>query len=76
MSGRLSYATLLALTLGLAPFYPEPHVWKQLVNIASGRFTEPLDWFDLLLHGAPWIWLFIELFRRFGQSRFSERTDL
>lgn len=75
MTGRLFYAALLALTLGLAPFYPEPHVWKQLANIVTGRFTEPLDWFDLLLHGFPWVWLLIEIMRRFGQTRYPERTD-
>lgn len=44
-----------SLTLGLAPFYPHAHVWKQLVNLARGTLTEPLDIFDLVMHGAPWV---------------------
>lgn len=50
-------ATLVALTLGLAPFTPEPHVWEKLRMLASGMLVKPLDWFDLLLHGAPWLLL-------------------
>ena len=54
---------LLCLTLGLAPFYPEPHIWgklKWLLGGAEGML--PMDWFDLLLHGSPFIlliWLII-----------------
>lgn len=50
--------TISALTLGLAPFSPEPHVWEKLKWIWRG--TEGMvwyDWFDLLLHGTPWILL-------------------
>ena len=48
---------IASLTLGLAPFVPEPHIYKQFLNIANGTFTKPMDWFDLVLHGAPWVWL-------------------
>lgn len=54
---KIIYPLIASLTLGLAPFFPEPHIWKQILNIANGTFTEPLDWFDLAMHGAPWIWL-------------------
>jgi hypothetical protein len=43
------------LTLGLAPYYPHAHVWKQLVNVWHGTLTEPLDQLDLVMHGAPWV---------------------
>ncbi len=45
---------LLCLTLGLAPFAP-PHLWEKLRMLAQGRLVRPLDWFDLLLHAAPWV---------------------
>lgn len=54
---NLSLWALASVTLGLAPFVPEPHIWKQIKNIANGRFTELIDWFDLLMHGAPWLLL-------------------
>ncbi|MGY0393127.1 hypothetical protein ACW5R3_11300 [Bizionia sp. KMM 8389] len=47
---------LLCLTLGLAPFFPEPHVWgklKWVLGGANGMLV--MDWFDLLLHGFPFI---------------------
>ncbi|HNF85999.1 MAG TPA: RND transporter [bacterium] len=61
---KIIYPLLASLTLGLAPFFPEPHIWKQIVNIANGTFTEPLDWFDLAMHGAPWIWLIYALVKQ------------
>lgn len=47
-------AIIASLTLGLAPFTPEPHIWKQIMNIYLGRPMAAIDWFDLLMHGAPW----------------------
>ena len=49
------------LTLGLAPFMPEPHLWEKLKMLTSGELTKPVDIFDLLLHGTPWILLIIKL---------------
>lgn len=57
---RLVLSLIAALTLGLAPYLPEPHIWKQIVNISRGAFAEPVDWFDLALHGAPWMWFVFE----------------
>jgi len=49
---------LLCLTLGLAPFFPEPHIWGKLQWIAGGAKGMQLkDWFDVLLHGFPWVLL-------------------
>lgn len=58
----LSILIVLCLTLGLAPFTPEPHLWEKLKMLASGGLTEPLDIFNLLLHGTPWLLLIIKLF--------------
>ena len=51
-----SLVLLLCLTLGLAPFAP-PHLWEKLRMLAAGRLSEPVDWLDLLFHGAPWLLL-------------------
>ena len=48
----------LCLTLGLAPFLPEPHIWGKLRWVGGGaRGMGAMDWFDLLLHGLPWLLL-------------------
>jgi hypothetical protein len=44
----------LCLTLGLAPYAP-PHLFEKLGLLARGQLRRPLDWFDLLLHAAPWL---------------------
>ncbi|WP_271424478.1 hypothetical protein [Aequorivita sinensis] len=50
---------LLCLTLGLAPFMPEPHLWGKLKWIAGGaNGMQVADWFDVLFHGFPFILLF------------------
>ncbi len=46
---------ILCLTLGLAPFTPEPHIFEKLRMLAAGTLTRPVDIFDLLFHAAPWI---------------------
>ena len=51
-----SVVILACLTLGLAPFTP-PHVWEKLQMLAAGALTRPLDIFDLVMHGTPWILL-------------------
>ena len=47
---------VVCLTLGLAPFNP-PHIVEKLQMLFKGRLVRPLDWFDLFLHGIPWILL-------------------
>ena len=59
---NLSYPMLVlfCLTLGLAPFTPEPHVWEKLKMLFSGELSAPIDWFDLVLHGFPWALLVLK----------------
>jgi len=59
----LPYSVLivLCLTLGLAPFTPEPHVWEKMKLLAAGELTAPIDVFDLLMHGLPFVLLFIKV---------------
>ena len=49
------------MTLGLAPFLPEPHLWEKLEMLFSGTLVRPVDIFDLLLHGFPFILLGLKL---------------
>ena len=50
---------LISLTLGLAPFYPEPHIIGKVKWLIGGAVgMQPMDWFDLLLHASPWVLLF------------------
>jgi hypothetical protein len=50
---------LACLTLGLAPFAP-PHIWEKLQMLVKGRLVRPIDWFDLVLHGTPWVLLILK----------------
>ncbi|MBK8290215.1 MAG: hypothetical protein IPK96_03870 [Flammeovirgaceae bacterium] len=52
------FLIMFCLTLGLAPFFPEPHIWGKLKWIAGGSVgMQPMDWFDTLFHGLPWLLL-------------------
>ncbi|TBR17986.1 RND transporter [bacterium] len=59
---RLPWTLTIAacLTLGLAPFTPEPHVVEKLRMLLGGRLRKPLDIFDLLMHGTPWALLLLK----------------
>ena len=57
----LSLLVVLCLTLGLAPFTPLPHLLEKLKMLVSGELVEPIDIFDLLLHGSPWMLLSLKL---------------
>ena len=55
---------IASLTLGLAPFNP-PHIWGKIQWILGGNAfsgqdaMQGQDWFDVLLHGTPWVLLLI-----------------
>lgn len=50
---------IACLTLGLAPFAP-PHIWEKLQMLTRGQLVRPIDWFDLVLHAAPWVLLILK----------------
>ena len=50
---------IACLTLGLAPFSP-PHIWEKLQMLSRGQLVRPIDWFDLVLHGLPWVLLILK----------------
>ncbi|MDO6605052.1 hypothetical protein [Arenibacter palladensis] len=49
---------LLCLILGLAPYFPEPHILGKVKWILGGAAgMKPMDWFDVVLHGFPFVLL-------------------
>jgi hypothetical protein len=50
-----TYVIIACLTLGLAPFFPEPHIWEKLRMLFSGSLVRPIDIFDFLMHAAPFV---------------------
>lgn len=70
IKSSLLFPIILCLTIGLAPFFPEPHIWgkiKWLLGGANGMGL--IDYFDLLLHGAPWIYLLVRVLSQLKNSQ-------
>ncbi len=65
----LAVLLIVALTLGLAPFVPEPHVWEKLKMLFAGELSRPIDIFDLVLHGVPWLLLGLKVLRMVASAR-------
>ena len=62
-------ALLAALTFGLSPFVPEPHVWAKLKLLRQGALVAPADVVDLVLHAAPWAVLGAKTMRQLRRGR-------
>jgi hypothetical protein len=60
---------IASLTLGLAPFVPEPHLVEKLRMLAAGELSKPIDIFDLVMHAAPWVLLLLKLYRQNRRGR-------
>lgn len=57
-ASRIPLFLVISLSLGLAPFFPEPHLFGKVRWLLGGaEGMQPMDWFDLLLHGTPWLLL-------------------
>lgn len=49
---------IMCLTLGLAPFFPEPHLVGKIRWIAGGaNGMATMDWLDFFWHLLPWLLL-------------------
>jgi hypothetical protein len=73
--GNIIIALLASLTLGLAPFVPEPHIVGKLRWVAGGGVGMELqDYGDLLMHGLPWLVL-IYFVGKYVKSVFSGNDD-
>lgn len=55
-----------AVTIGLAPFAPEPHVIEKLKMLSAGNLARPIDIFDLVMHGSPWVLIILKTIRQFA----------
>ncbi|MCO4818508.1 MAG: hypothetical protein KC517_02710 [Bacteroidetes bacterium] len=56
---------LASLTLGLAPFVPEPHIWGKIKWVLGGaNGMSPMDWLDFIMQGSPFVLLVISLLLR------------
>lgn len=69
-NATLALLLVLCLTLGLAPFTPEPHLLGKIRWVLGGaKGMTLMDWWDLIMHGAPFIALLLYLPRYFGKSK-------
>lgn len=59
----LPLIVLACATLGLAPFFPEPHLWEKLKMLVAGELVKPVDMFDMAMHAAPFVVLALKLLR-------------
>jgi len=59
------YVIVFCLTLGLAPFTP-PHIWEKLQMLLRGELIRPIDWFDFIMHGIPWVVLVLKAIQSLG----------
>jgi hypothetical protein len=50
---RLPWVVLIlgTLTLGLAPFTPQPHLFEKIQMLINEELSRSIDVFDLVLHG-------------------------
>jgi len=64
MNRLLDYRFLIpmALLLGLAPFFPKPHLVEKLSMLLAGTLKRPIDVFDLLWHIWPFVLLGYRVF--------------
>lgn len=58
----------LVLLLGLAPFYPQPHIVEKIAMLSAGTLTKPIDIFDLFWHAWPFALLGFRIFGHFRQQ--------
>lgn len=63
-----------ALALGLAPFSP-PHVFGKIQWVLGGAVgMELMDWFDLLMHGLPLLFVvFSVIMLLLGKWQFAKK---
>lgn len=56
-----SMLVIAALLLGLAPFWPEPHLLEKARMLLHGTPLRPIDGFDIFWHSWPLIWIVLRL---------------
>lgn len=58
-----SLLVVLSLSLGLAPFVPQPHLVEKIAMLFAGDLVRPVDIFDLCMHGSPVALLIMKIVR-------------
>lgn len=67
---RTGIILILCLTLGLAPFLPEPHIVGKIRWVSGGAYgMQTIDWLDLIFHGSPWLLLLASLGYRYQRRK-------
>jgi hypothetical protein len=62
-----------SLTLGLAPFFPEPHIVGKVRWVLGGAVgMNAMDWFDFVQHGFPFVFLVRALVIKFTQRNINK----
>ncbi|MFK5970834.1 MAG: RND transporter [Candidatus Marithrix sp.] len=64
-----------SLTLGLAPFVPEPHLLEKLRMLFQGNLISPIDIFDLIMHGTLPLLLLLKIILPSKATDESTSTD-
>jgi hypothetical protein len=78
MKKRWSFVILFCLTLGLAPWWlnGEPHIIGKVKWVLGGaEGMKAMDYFDLFLHGSPWLFLVWKLVQEFLFKKKEEETS-
>ena len=62
---KIPYNMLIIATIlmGLAPFYPMPHLLEKLIMLKEGTLKKPIDIFDLFYHLVPAALLILKFYR-------------
>ena len=60
--GGVPWRTLIfiAVLIGGAPFFPEPHLVEKARWLIEGHPFRPIDWFDILGHSWPLLLLWLK----------------
>lgn len=68
-------AIAACLTLGLAPFTPEPHIVGKLRWImGGGEGMQAVDYYDLIMHSLPFLFLIYLIFKQYNST--SNKVDI
>ena len=45
---------------GTGSFFP-PELFEKIKMLLEGQLVRPIDWFDLVMHATPWVFLVLKL---------------
>ena len=66
---QLLNALLFCVVPGLLPFSAEPHIVGKVRWVMGGVVgMQPMDYFDLVLHGSPFVYLAFVLIKMLRES--------